>query len=176
MPDSTLIMNYCPRCAHALEDQFAFGRMRRVCPTCGFVFFREPKVAAGALIERDGSVLLVRRSFEPKKGYWALPAGYMEIDEGPVATAIRECFEETGLIVHVTGLLEVYYVANDPRGAGVLILYRAEIDSGELTAGDDAAEVAFFAPDALPREIAFASTRRALWRWQCEKRRMRDEG
>jgi ADP-ribose pyrophosphatase YjhB (NUDIX family) len=170
MPRSMLIMNYCPRCGQALHDEFAFGRMRRACPACGFVFFREPKVAAGALVERDGRVLLVRRSFVPKKGYWALPAGYMEVDEGPVATAIRECFEETGLVVRITGLFEVYYITNDPRGAGVLILYRARVESGELAAGDDASDVGFFAPGALPHPIAFASTRRALARWQCEKK------
>jgi len=116
----------------------------------------------------------VRRSVDPRSGAWALPAGYMEIDEGPVAATIRECFEETGLVVRVTGLFGVYHIANDPRGAGVLILYRAAPESGELRPGDDASEVAYFGPDELPRDIAFASTRRALARW-CAERRMRNE-
>lgn len=163
-------MNYCPRCGHTLADKIAYGRMRRVCPECGFVYFREPKVAAGALIERAGKVLLVRRSVDPKKDFWALPAGYMEIDEGPVAAAIRECREETGLVVRVIGLFGVYHVAHDPRGAGVLILYRAVAESGALLPGDDASEVMFFGPDDLPRNIAFASTRRALLRWCAELR------
>jgi ADP-ribose pyrophosphatase YjhB (NUDIX family) len=162
-------VKYCLRCGHALEDRLAYGRMRRVCPACGFVFFHEPKVAAGVLIERDGKVLLVRRSVNPKKGAWALPAGYMEIDEGPVAAAIRECAEETGLIVRVTGLFGVYHITGDTRGAGVLILYRAAPESGALQPGDDASEAIFFAPDELPRDIAFASTRRALLRWCAEK-------
>ena len=158
-------MNFCPRCAHPLEDKIAYGRTRRVCPNCEFVFFKEPKIAAGALIERDGAVLLVRRSVDPRAGFWALPAGYMEIDEGPVAAAIRECYEETGLVVRIMGLFDVYHVTSDPRGAGVLILYRAAIESGALKPGDDASEAAFFTPDAIPRDIAFASTRRALLRW-----------
>ena len=166
MPRSTISMNFCPRCGHALEDRLAFGRMRRACPDCGFVYFREPKVAAGVLVEREGKVLLVRRSVDPRKGSWALPAGYMEVDEGPVAAAIRECVEETGLTVCVDGLFGVYHIANDPRGAGVLILYRASLDRGNMRPGDDAAEVAFFGPDELPRDIAFASTRRALLRWR----------
>jgi len=152
-----------------------FARMRRVCPECDFVFFREPKVATGALIERAGAVLLVQRSVDPKKGYWALPAGYMEIDEGPVACAIRECYEETGLVVRVTGLFGVYHITADPRGPGVLILYRAEMVSGELRAGDDASELAFFTPGALPHQIAFASTRRVLLRW-CAEQRTKNEG
>jgi ADP-ribose pyrophosphatase YjhB (NUDIX family) len=168
MPHSTVVMNYCPRCAHPLEDRFVFGRIRRACPECGFVFFRELKVAAGALIEQDGKVLLVRRSVDPKKGSWALPAGYVEVDEGPVAAAIRECLEETGLVVRVTNLVNVYHITSDPRGAGVLILYRAVIESGDLQPGDDASEVAFFAPDGIPHDLAFASTRRALLRWSAE--------
>ncbi len=158
-------MNFCPRCGHALQDRFAFGRTRRACPECDFVFFREPKLAAGALVERAGAVLLVRRSVDPKKGWWALPAGYVEIDEGPVTAAIRECAEETGLIVHITGLFGVYHITSDPRGPGVLIVYRAAVASGAIRPGDDASEAAFFAPEAIPREIAFASTRRALLRW-----------
>jgi len=168
-------MNFCPRCGHALTDQLRFGRMRRACPDCGFVFFREPKVAAGALIERDGAVLLVHRSVDPKKGFWALPAGYMEIDEGPVACAIRECREETGLVVRITELFGVYHIANDPRGAGVLILYRAAPVSGEPAADDDADALAYFRPGEIPRQIAFASTRRALLRW-CAEQRMKEEG
>ncbi len=177
MPRSMIVMNYCPRCATALRDELVFGRVRRACPSCGFVFFREPKLAAGALVERDGAVLLVRRSVDPKKGMWALPAGYVEIDEGPVTAAIRECFEETGLVIRITGVFGVYHVTSDPRGAGVVILYRASVESGELQPGDDAAEVAFFTPQTLPRDIAFTSTRRVLLRWCAEKGgSMRAEG
>jgi len=175
MSRSSLPVNFCLRCGHALEDRLVFGRTRRACPACSFVFFQEPKVAAGALIERDGAVLLVRRSVDPRSGAWALPAGYMEIDEGPVAAAMRECFEETGLIVRITGLFGVYHIANDPRGAGVLILYRAVPESDDLRPGDDASEVVYFGPREMPRDIAFASTRRALARW-CAERRMKDEG
>lgn len=162
-------MNYCPRCGVALEDKHSYGRLRRVCPGCGFIFFRGPKLAAGALIEREGRVLLVRRSVDPGSGAWALPAGYMEHDEGPVAAAIRECYEETGLIIRIVGLWGVYHTRNDPRGEGVLILYRGQIDSGALHAGDDASDAQFFAPDELPQAIAFASTRRALLRWRMEQ-------
>lgn len=150
-----------------MQDRFVFGRTRRACPACGFVFFREPKLAAGALVEQDGRVLLVRRGVDPKRGYWCLPAGYVEYDEGPVAATIREVREETGLAVRVTGLEGVYHIRNDPRGLGVLIVYWAVVEGGELRTGDDAAEAAFFGADELPRELAFASTRRALRHWRC---------
>jgi ADP-ribose pyrophosphatase YjhB (NUDIX family) len=171
MQPASYPMNYCPRCGVALEDKQSYGRVRRVCPGCGFIFFRSPKVAAGALIEQDGKVLLIRRSVDPGSGAWALPAGYMEHDEGPVAAAIRECYEETGLVIRILGLFGVYHTRNDPRGEGVLILYRAQIDSGALHAGDDAGDARFFGPGELPRKIAFASTRRALLRWRVERPR-----
>ncbi len=164
-----LEMNYCPCCGHPLEDHLLFGRMRRKCPSCGFVFFREPKVAAGVLVERDGKVLLVKRSVDPNKGDWALPAGFVEIDEGPVQGALREFTEETGFIGIITGLLGVFHNRTDPRGPIVIILYRAQIVGGELHPADDAEEVKFFARDELPKNIAFASTRRALLRWRCQR-------
>jgi ADP-ribose pyrophosphatase YjhB (NUDIX family) len=144
-----------------------FGRTRRACPACGFVFFREPKLAVGALVEQEGRALLVRRAFPPKIGFWCLPAGYVEYDEGPVAAAIREVREETGLIVQVTSLLAAYHITTDPRGMAVILIYRATRVGGELAPGDDASEAGFFAPDELPRNLAFASTRRALLRWRC---------
>ena len=164
-----LELNFCPNCGSPMADRFAFGRTRRVCSACGFIFFREPKLAAGALVEKDGKALLVRRAVDPKLGFWCLPAGYVEYDEGPVAAVIREVREETGLAVRVTGLLEAYHVRSDPRGLGVILIYRAVPVCGELRPGDDASAVTFFAPEDLPPDLAFASTRRALFRWRCER-------
>ena len=143
-----------------------YGRTRRVCSACGFVFFRDPKVAAGVLAEQDGKVLLVKRVYDPCKGDWALPAGFVEIDEGPVQAALRELTEETGLIGRIRGIIGTYHIRSDPRGSIVVILYRAQIVGGKLTASDDAEEVRFFAPQELPNNLAFASTKRVLLRWR----------
>ncbi len=161
-----LEMNFCPCCGHALIDEFIAGRTRRKCSNCGFVFFRDPKVVAGVLAEQDGKVLLVKRLYEPRRGEWALPAGFVEIDEGPVQAALRELTEETGLIGRIRGIIGTYHIRSDPRGSIVMILYHAQIVGGELKAGDDAEEVRFFAPDEVPANLAFASTQRALLRWQ----------
>jgi len=161
-----LELNFCPNCGSPMADRFVFGRTRRACPACGFVFFREPKLAVGALVEQEGRALLVRRAAPPKIGFWCLPAGYVEYDEGPAAAAIREVREETGLVIRVTGLLAAYHITSDPRGMAVILIYRATRVGGELAPGDDASEAGFFAPDELPRNLAFASTRRALLRWR----------
>jgi len=158
-------MNFCPRCAHALEDQEKFGRMRRVCPACGFIFFRDPKVAVGVLVEDGERVLLVRRAVIPQLGWWALPAGYMEFDEEPQEAARREAEEETGLQVELTGLLDVFPITS-PNGRGVLIVYWARPAGGDLHAGDDVSDARWFAPEELPEDLAFESTKAALARWR----------
>lgn len=163
-----LELNFCPNCGSPMVDRFVFGRTRRACSECGFVFFREPKLAVGALVERQGQVLLVRRAVIPKIGSWCLPAGYVEYDEGPVMAAIREVREETGLVVKVRGLLAAYHITTDPRGMSVTLIYRAVPVGGSLAPGDDASEAGFFAPGELPRDLAFSSTRRALLRWRRE--------
>ena len=160
-----LELNYCPRCSHALEDREAFGRMRRVCPACGLVVFRDQKVAAGVLVSRAGQVLLVRRRWDPACGSWSLPAGFVEFDEDPAEAAVRECEEETGLQVEVTGLLDVIAGREHERGANIVIIYCARPVAGQLCPGDDVDAAAFFAPEDLPT-LAFRATERALERWR----------
>jgi len=159
-------MNFCPQCGAKLAEKLVEKRKRLVCETCGFVFYINPKVAAGVLVEDDGRMLLVRRGVAPRVGYWGLPSGFAEYDETIEETAIRECREETGLEAELDGLLGVYSFASDVHGRGVLILYSAHAVGGELKAGDDALEVRFFAPDELPEEIAFRSHYQALRDWR----------
>ena len=118
--------------------------------------FVEPKVGVGVMVVEDDRLLLVRRAMEPEKGRWSLPAGYLDYGESPVETAVREAREETGLVVRVTGLVDVFH--NPPgAGASVFLLYRAERESGDPAPGDDADAAAFFGREELP-PLAFAST------------------
>ena len=139
----------------------AAGRPRRACPDCGYVHFTDPKVGVGVLIIETGRVLLVQRAVEPERGKWSLPAGYLDQGEDPRATAAREALEETGLMVVIEGLLDVFYNPPGRGGASIFILYRARCLAGEPTAGDDADDARFFPLDALP-DLAFASTRAAI--------------
>ena len=157
----TLELNYCPRCGHALEDREVFGRVRRVCPACGLIVFRDHKVAAGVLVEHEGRVLLVRRRMKPREGMWTFPAGFVEFDEDPAKAAVRECREETGLEIEVTGLLDVIAGREHERGADIIIIYCARLVGGELSAGDDVDKAGFFAPGKLP-PLAFRATQIAL--------------
>jgi ADP-ribose pyrophosphatase YjhB (NUDIX family) len=128
------------------------------------VHFDDPKVAAAVVVEQEGKILLVRRAYNPEQGKWSLPAGFVDADEDPQQAAVRECLEETGLRVRILGLMDVIYGREHPRGASIVIVYRGEVDGGSLAAGDDAGEVALFAPSALP-PLAFRATKQVVEHW-----------
>ena len=154
-------INFCTRCGAELVQQARFGKLRPVCTNCGWVYFPDPKVAAAALIEKNGQVLLVRRANDPQRGLWTLPAGFVDAGENPARAVERECLEETGLQAHVTDLVDVLYGQEHLRGAHILIVYRAEILSGDLKAGDDVDRAAYFRLDSLP-PLAFETTQKIL--------------
>ena len=136
--------------------------VRPACPSCGYIWYRNPVPAAGVLLVEAGRVLMVKRRWDPRAGSWCLPAGFMEAGETPEQTAVRELQEETGVIAQLTGLFGVYAGFDDPRVRAVLILYTGAATSGEARAGDDAIELDWFPLDALPGDLAFASHAQAL--------------
>lgn len=152
---------YCPRCATPMVTARVMDKDRRVCPSCRYVYYTDPKVGVGVAIVEDGKLLLVRRRMNPERGKWSLPAGYADQGEDPRETAAREALEETGLVVAVESLLDVFFNPPGQGGASIFILYRARRISGEPAAGDDADAAEFFALDQLP-ELAFASTHAAV--------------
>jgi 8-oxo-dGTP diphosphatase len=154
-------VKYCPKCAHALETRNMDGHERRVCPACGFVFYRNPAPATAALIVIEGKMVMVRRKYDPRKGLWTLPSGFIEHLESPEACLLREVKEETDLDVEIAGLFGVYSGNDDPRTPVVLIVYHTMVKDGELKAGDDAIEIAIFSLDDLP-PIAFRAHRQIL--------------
>ncbi len=154
-------IRYCPYCGASLVTRFLYGAERPACPSCGWILFEDPKVAAAVLVEQDGRVLLTRRVNEPYQGFWTLPAGFMNAREDPERAAERECLEETGLVVKVTGLLHLISGREHEHGADIMLVYSAEVVGGELRAGDDASEASFFDRRALP-PLAFRATKKAL--------------
>ena len=138
---------FCSRCGATLEaGRGAGGRPR--CPACGHVLYADPKVAAAVILERAGRILLTRRNHEPGLGRWSFPSGFIDRGELVEAAAEREAFEEVGLQVAVERLVGVYSAPGDPV---VLVVYAAAApEDAEPVAGDEAFEVGWFAPDALP--------------------------
>lgn len=161
------VANYCPRCGEALVQQDSYGRQRPVCPSCEFIVFHDPKVAVQAFVTKNDKVLLVKRAIDPGAGKWACPAGFVEYDEAPADAVLRELQEETGLIGKIDRLLEVF-PKKDEGLADIVIVYAIAIIGGELSAADDAEEVAWCSCDKLP-ELVFYPTIAMVSRW-CQGR------
>jgi 8-oxo-dGTP diphosphatase len=154
---------FCPTCGATLAPVHDDGRRRMKCSQCGFIQYMNPSSAVGVLVLTDEGVLLVKRRFEPYKGKWVIPSGFIEYDEDLRDAAVRETREETGLDVELTGLRAVESCFDDPRGNTILVLFEGIITGGALEPGDDAAGAAFFPLDRLP-DIAFEAHRKVLSR------------
>jgi mutator protein MutT len=126
--------SFCPKCGGKLDSRVlkASEPSRLVCSQCQFVFFLDPKVAAGALFSSKGNVVLVRRSIEPSYGKWVFPGGYVDRGETARNAAIRETKEEVNLDVRLLSLLDVYSYA---KSSVIVVVYTAEIVGGEVKRG-----------------------------------------
>jgi ADP-ribose pyrophosphatase YjhB (NUDIX family) len=135
-------------------------RERLVCDSCGFISYENPKIVVGAVAHLGPRILLCRRAIEPRKGYWTLPAGYLELGESPETGAHREAWEEARAEFAIEQLLGVYSIT---RISQVQLIYRARLLSPEVAAGPESAEVGLFLWDEIPWEdIAFPSVHWAL--------------
>ncbi len=134
-------------------------RERRVCDHCGFVDYENPRIIVGSVAIWEDRVLLCRRAIEPRRGYWTLPAGFMEKGETPAAGARREAWEEARARLETDQLLGVYSVAHIGH---VQMIYRARLLSDAIAPGPESQEVGLFRFDELPRDLAFPSVTWAL--------------
>lgn len=145
-------------------------RERLVCADCGFILYSNPKVMVGSVAHWQERILLVRREIEPRRGFWTLPAGFMENHETTEEGARREAREESGAELEFDHLLAVY---NIPRISQVQVIYAARLLSPDVHAGHETSEVGLFAWEDIPWDaLAFPSVRWALSHW----REARDSG
>ncbi|GIV98081.1 MAG: hypothetical protein KatS3mg057_2738 [Herpetosiphonaceae bacterium] len=162
-------INFCPTCAGPMRTQFVHDRERPVCERCGQIFFRDPKVTVGVLVEHQGRLLLVQRRYNPGQGQWCPPCGFVDPGEHPKDAAIREVAEETGITITITGLLDIYTYDDDPRGGGIFLVYTGEpLADTDPTPGDDAIAAAFVPLDELP-PLSFHLHQRAIAAWRAKR-------
>lgn len=152
---------YCVSCGAELSLMKMEDRQRSVCPKCGWIHYENPLPCAAAFVgNKKGEILLVKRGIEPAKGMWALPSGFIEIDETPQAACLRELKEETGLDGRILRLLGVYAQESAMYKHVLIIGYEVEA-AGVLCPGSDSISVRYFLPTGLP-EIAFPSHREMI--------------
>jgi ADP-ribose pyrophosphatase YjhB (NUDIX family) len=139
-------------------------RERLLCPDCGYVAYQNPVIVVGSVVTWAGNgedrILLCRRAIPPRKGYWTLPAGFMEEHETTQAGAMREAWEEARARIEIDALLAIYDI---PRISQVQLIFRARLTAPDVAAGPESEEVALFRWDEIPwADIAFPTVHWAL--------------
>jgi ADP-ribose pyrophosphatase YjhB (NUDIX family) len=164
-------LNFCTRCGSPLRFGTVEGedRERLACEACGHIVYVNPRLVVTALPVTDaGDLVLLRRGIEPGYGTWAQPGGFLEVDETVNQAAIRETFEETGLLIEPGEIVGLY---TRLEAAVVTIAFEARIVGGVATVTPEALEVRTFTPETIPWDgIRFKTTIWALRDW-LERRR-----
>ncbi|RAR62957.1 MULTISPECIES: NUDIX hydrolase [Halomonadaceae] len=154
-------MNFCSQCGQNVRFAIPEGddRPRFLCDACGTIHYQNPRIVAGTLPVSGSKVLLCRRAIAPRKGYWTLPAGFMENAETTVEAAARETREEACAEVEIHDL---YTMINLPHIDQVFMIFRADLTGG-FGAGPESLEVALFEEHEVPwEELAFPTIERTL--------------
>ena len=131
-----------------------------------------PIVGVGGVLIEGGKALLIKRGSEPLLGQWSIPGGTLELGETILEGVARELLEETGMVVRVLDLIEVFerinpYLPPESRGTGprprfhfVIVDYLCEKIGGEARAGGDAVDIAYVGEEELPKyQLTEAATR-----------------
>jgi ADP-ribose pyrophosphatase YjhB (NUDIX family) len=153
---------YCSACGQPVTRAVPAGdnRLRSVCAACGTIHYVNPKLVVGSVPEYEGMLLLCRRAIEPRKGYWTVPAGFMELGETLREAALRETWEEALARVELGALFSVVDVVHAGQ---VHVFFRARLTRPEFGAGAETLETRLFRPEDIPwPDLAFPSIRIAL--------------
>jgi ADP-ribose pyrophosphatase YjhB (NUDIX family) len=155
-------LKFCPLCGAPLVKRWLEEERhtRKICSGCGYIFYLNPKVAAGVVPREGDKIWLLRRNIAPGDDLWTFPGGYVDLGESVPEAAVREALEETGFKVRLDGLLNVYSYTNVGI---VLVAYRGSVVGGKAALSPESREIRAFLPKDIPwEELAFSSTRDAL--------------
>lgn len=158
-------IKYCNQCGHSVKYEKPEGddQLRAVCQNCFYIQYENPLIVTGCIIEHEGRILLGKRTIEPRKNCWNIPAGFLENGESTQDGAIREVKEEVLTEVKNIQLFGVYSIIQRSQ---VHIYYRAELDSSDFGAGAETSEARFFKPEDIPWDnLAFPVNITALKRY-----------
>jgi len=133
---------------------------RLVCPDCGYIQYDNPKIVVGSVATWREQVLLCLRDIEPRRGYWTIPAGFLELNETVMDGAAREAREEACAEIEIDSLLAIY---NIPRISQVQMFFRARLRSPDVAIGVESQEVGLYDWADIPWDnLAFPSVKWAL--------------
>jgi ADP-ribose pyrophosphatase YjhB (NUDIX family) len=156
-------MKFCTVCGNSVHVAIPTddNRERHICKTCGEIHYHNPKNVVGTIPLWENKILLCRRAIEPRKNYWTLPAGFLELHETSAEGAVRETLEETGATVDVGAL---FTILNVPHIGQIHWFYIAQMTSAKFSPfTSESTEVALFDEADIPwDEIAFLTVKTAL--------------
>jgi ADP-ribose pyrophosphatase YjhB (NUDIX family) len=155
-------VNYCSECGAPVRRGIPEGddHPRDICDACGTVHYRNPKIIAGCLPVWGDQLLLCRRAIDPRKGYWTLPAGFMEEGETLAYAARREALEEANVVVEIADLYAVFSL---PHLSQVYVFYRANMLDERFHPGAESLETRLFQEHEIPWEdLSFETVYRSL--------------
>jgi ADP-ribose pyrophosphatase YjhB (NUDIX family) len=158
-------MKFCSECAKPISLLVPAGdnRQRYVCLHCDIVHYQNPRIVAGTLPTYQDQVLLCKRAIEPRKGYWTLPAGFMENGETTEEGALRETLEEANARIQHPHLYTMIAV---PHISQVHIFFQGELADLDFSSGPESLEVQLFDEADIPwKELAFPTTSTTLRRY-----------
>ena len=131
-----------------------------MCEHCQTVHYQNPRVVTGCLVTWEDQVLLCKRAIAPRRGFWTLPAGFLENGETAEAGALRETWEEARA---EATLDDLYTLFSLPHISQVYLFYRARLTSPRFGPGEETEAVALFREDEIPwNELAFPVVRETL--------------
>ncbi len=144
-------MNFCPDCGAPLPQASEGGKPQRRwgCPACHALHVDHPSIMLTCFVSCTDKLLWMQRKLDPKKGYWAIPGGFMEAGETSAEGAARELWEETGIRLDPDSL-EFYMTGTITLINQVYIAYRAQVGSEQCVAGEEALAAAFYSRQECP--------------------------
>ncbi len=156
-------MKFCSQCG-SREIQFIIpsgdNRPRHCCPICKEIHYQNPRMICGTIPTYDNKILLCKRAIEPQKGFWTLPAGFMENGETTEEAAIRETREEAEADIKIEG---IYTIFNLPHINQVYFFFRGEVKDGIYGVGIESLDSQLFSPEEIPwDELAFRTVKRSI--------------
>ena len=164
-------LRYCSNCASPLQHRIPGGdsRLRAICDACKTIHYQNPKVVMGTIPVWEDRILLCRRAIEPRRGFWTLPAGFMENGETTDEGAARETLEEAGARVLLGPLFSVIDL---PHVEQIHMFYQASLLDTDFEAGPESLEVRLFREDEIPwDDLAFRTVSLTLELFLADRRR-----
>jgi ADP-ribose pyrophosphatase YjhB (NUDIX family) len=168
-------MNFCSNCGNRVTSRIPPGDHlpRFVCDSCGTIHYQNPRVVVGCVPEYEGRILLCKRAIEPRRGYWTVPAGFLENSESLEQGAARESYEEALADVEIGSLLSLVSI----MGANQIhVFFRAKLRTPSFGPGPESLEVKLVTAEEIPwKDIAFLSTTFTLEKYLADRAAGRED-